>query len=397
MQSNLLALTHDYTAWTKDQVESMATNLNHIDVLVRYKPVAEFSRLLPFEMLKYHRKDNILDTRNIPENLDVIPTPMYYLPTDKGYKRLGEKHYWATERTIADRGLRFNIIHAHFAWSAGYAAARLKEKYNVPFVLTVHGYDIYDLPLRDTEWQDKIEYVLNTADFIITVSHRNLDIIKKLNVSTPAEVVWNGFRSDQFYPRDTNACREFLGLPQDKKIILFVGSLVELKGVQFLIEAVSKLSQGRKDILCLVIGVGEHKRKFVRQIKNLQISDFIKLIGAKPHQEIPLWMNACDLVVLPSLAEGNPVVMFESLGCGKPFIGSNVGGIPEIIVSDDYGFLIEPASSDALARAISRALRSTFDRNKILKYSKLFTWETITKRVLEIYEQLGHKTDIVTN
>ena len=63
--------------------------------------------------------------------------------------------------------------------------------------------------------------------------------------------------------------------------------------------------------------------------------DHVEFVGGKPHAEIPIWMNACDVFVLSSLSEGNPTVMFECVGCGKPFIGTKVGGIPEIIISDD--------------------------------------------------------------
>lgn len=84
-------------------------------------------------------------------------------------------------------------------------------------------------------------------------------------------------------------------------------------------------------------------------------------------------MNACDLFVLPSLSEGNPTVMFECLGCGKPFIGTKVGGIPEIIVSDDYGLLCEPANSEDLAEKILIALDKEWDEEKIRNYAKQFT------------------------
>ena len=77
-------------------------------------------------------------------------------------------------------------------------------------------------------------------------------------------------------------------------------------------------------------------------------------------------MNACDLFVLPSLNEGNPTVMFEALGCGKPFVGTKVGGVPEVIASDDYGLLVEPADPEDLAEKILVALDREWDREAIL-------------------------------
>jgi glycosyltransferase involved in cell wall biosynthesis len=90
------------------------------------------------------------------------------------------------------------------------------------------------------------------------------------------------------------------------------------------------------------------------------------------HDEIPVWMDACDVFVLPSLNEGSPIVMFESLGFGKPFVGTKVGGIPEIITSEDYGLLCEPANQKELAEKILAALDKEWDDEKIRKYAEQF-------------------------
>ena len=99
-------------------------------------------------------------------------------------------------------------------------------------------------------------------------------------------------------------------------------------------------------------------------------------------------MNACDLFVLPSLSEGNPTVMFEALGCGKPFVGTKVGGVPEVIASDDYGLLVEPADSEDLVEKILVALDREWDREKILTYAERYTWENVAKEIMGVYTQI---------
>jgi len=331
--NKLLVISHSYNRFQKDQIECLSSYLDFVYVLVRCNPIAEISSYIPIPALDPFKLDSKIDIAGKPANLEVYPTPILYAPFDSQYKKLGEKHFRAVEKAINKNNIKFDLVHSHFIWSSGYVGAKLKEKYGVPFIVTAHGYDIYDLPFRDEEWKEKIEYVLNAADCIITVSNSNLECIEKLNVETPVKVLLNGFRNDLFYPRDSNECKKALNLPFGKKIILTVGNLFEVKGHKYLIEAMQKVIKHRKDVLCIIVGSGKLKGKLERQIRKAALEDHVKLVGGRPHDEIPIWMNACDLFVLPSLSEGNPTVMFECLGCGKPFVGTKVGGEPEIITS----------------------------------------------------------------
>lgn len=384
--TDVLFITNSYRSFIKDQIELISEQLNHVYVLVRYNPIAEISRFIPSEELKNHRKEFQIDLSNTPSNVRVFVLPLLYLPTDLGYKKLGEKHFKAVQKTIQKNKIEFDLIHAHFAWSSGYAAAKLKERYSVPFIVTTHGYDIYDLPFRNNEWKVNVEYVLNRADQIITVSNSNLECIKKINVKKPVSVIVNGFLINSFYPRSSKECRKKLNLPLDKRIILTVGILDEVKGHRYLIEAMQEIVKKRKDIICIIVGGGGLRNRLLRQVKKAGLQNTINLVGMKEHSEVPTWISACDLFVLPSLSEGNPTVMFECLGCGKPFIGTKVGGIPEVITSEDYGILVEPANSEALAESLFLALEKNFDKDKILKYSKQFAWEEIVKQIVSIYD-----------
>ena len=254
--NKLLAISHSYNSFQKDQIESLSSYLNFVYVLVRYNPIAEISSYIPIPALDPFKLDSKIGITNKPSNIKVYPTSILYAPFDSQYKKLGEKHLKAAEKAIKKNSMKFDFVHSHFTWSAGYVGAKLKEKYNVPFIVTAHGYDIYDLPFRDEEWKEKIKYVLKAADYIITVINSNLECIKKLNVKTPVKVIPNGFNSNLFYPRESNECRKILSLSPDKKIILTVGNLLEIKGHQYLIEAMQKVVKHRKDVLCIIVGGG---------------------------------------------------------------------------------------------------------------------------------------------
>jgi glycosyltransferase involved in cell wall biosynthesis len=151
----------------------------------------------------------------------------------------------------------------------------------------------------------------------------------------------------------------------------------------------SEIVKHRDDVLCVIVGKGKLENIIQKQINDLNLEKFIKLVGGKSHDEIPLWMNACDLFVLPSLNEGNPTVLVESLGCGKPFVGTKVGGVPEIINSDDYGLLVEPGDSNDLAEKIEIALNKDWDIGKIKEYGNNFTWENIASQIVEVYDSVS--------
>jgi glycosyltransferase involved in cell wall biosynthesis len=391
--NNLLLICHSYNDFQKDPTEINAPYFSSVHVLVRINTIADLAQYLhlPIPQLVCFSSEYKIDNMGTPANVYVHPTHVLYFPTDRGYKTLGDKQLSVVEALIQKHGITFDLIHSHFIWSSGYVGARLKEKYGVPFVVTAHGQDIYELPFKDAVWRKNIEYVLNTADAIITVSRSNLECIRKLDVDTPVHVIPNGFKEDLFCPKEMSECRRVLGLPLDRKIILTVGIYEEVKGQKYLVEAVSKIIRDKKDILCVMIGFGTQRHALEKQIRSLGLEEHIMLAGKKPHNEIPLWINACDFFVLPSLNEGNPTVLFETLGCGKPFVGTKVGGVPEILTSEVYGLLVNPADAEDLKVKILMALDRTWDREAILAYAEQFTWENNAKKIREVYNQVYSK------
>jgi len=294
---------------------------------------------------------------------------------------------------IEKEHLHFDLIHAHFTWPSGAVAVELKQKYSVPVIITEHTSDTFTNAI---ETRDKI--FINTwskADKIIRVKGSDVAAFGRVHIPLQKVIyIPNGYDSNIFHVIDRQKCREILHLPLDIKLILNVGNLYdEVKGHKYLIEAISQIVTKRKDILCVIIGAGKLRTSLEGQIRSLRLEDSIILAGGKPHDEIPLWMNACDLFVLPSLNEGNPTVMFESLGCGKPFVGTKVGGVPEIITSDIYGLLVEPADSKDLAEKILLALDQQWDNEKILVYAERFTWENISKEIMTLYKEIGVLTE----
>lgn len=395
-KNNLLVIGEAYNTFQKDSTDLLSSSFNNVYMFVKCNPIAEISRYISLPSLNSFNSKSKIDLTNKPPNLNIILAPILYLPLDSNYKKIGEKLYKAVDKLIIEKTIDFDLIHSHFTWPAGYVGMKLKEKYNVPFIVTAHGYDIYSLPFKDKSWMEKIRSILNSADYIITVSNNNLEFIKKLNVNTHVIVLPNGFRNDLFFMQNSTKCRKILNLPINKKIILSVGNLAEVKGHKYLIEAIKQISTYRKDVLCVIVGTGPLEKNLKKQINILGLKNYVILEGKKSHNEIPLWINACDFFVLPSLNEGNPTVMFECLGCGKPFIGTKVGGVPEIITSEDYGYVVEPRNACDLAKKIEIALNKNWNEEKIVNYAEQYRWENITKQIQHIYCQLLPDEGVVT-
>jgi len=391
----VLVIAHRYDVFIKELVEATSRYVAKIDVFIHYNPLSEISNYIKdvsyFDHLRRFTKQNLINTKRKPPNVEIHLIPVVYFLPDGKNKQLGDKLAKRFKEYITKNNMKFDLIHAHFTYPQGYVAVELGKEFNVPVIATAHGHDVYELPFKNKNWNKKISLVLKNANHITTVSYLNKQILTdKLNIDKDKiSVIPNGFNPNIFKIIPKKIARKKLGLKENKKIILTVSRLYPEKGLEYLINAVDIVVNDNKkrDVLCIIIGDGILRKKIENMLPELNLKEYIKLAGFKPHEEIPIWMNAADVFVLPSLEEGNPTVMFEALGCGLPFIGTKVGGIPEIITSEDCGLLTEPANSKDLAEKILMALEREWNRKTIRKYAEQFTWENIGKKYVDLYNK----------
>lgn len=383
---NLLIITNNFPnadnsyvaeIFVKEQIKYLK---NYFQTVYVISPVAYGMERLRKTNYKDYQYDNV--KAFFPKYFNV---PYFYTHLRSLWIYLETK---AILNLIDKEGIDFDLIHAHFTWPSGAVAVKLKEIFNVPVVITEHTSTTFQ---RSVDKKDEVFInAWKKCDAIIRVRQR--DILLFEDVGIPKNKIFyvpNGFNHSSFSQYDTFECRKKLNLPEDKKIILNVGNLYsEVKGHKYLVEAMSYVVKTRKDVICCIVGGGKLENNLKKQIKFAGLLDYIKLVGGRPHDEIPLWMNACDVFVLPSLNEGNPTVMFECLGCGKPFVGTKVGGVPEVITSENYGLFVEPGNSQDLAEKIEVALNKNWDRGKIANYAEQYRWENIAEQIMKIYHNL---------
>jgi len=381
-EKTLLVVSHQYDLFAKAQIDELATLFDEIHVYVRYNRIGDLGRFIDLDLLRgYGKRDKIVSES--PANVHIYPTPVTYLPIDPWYRRLGEHHYASVSRRLSGTETEFDLVHAHFTWSAGYVGAKLGEELDIPSVLTIH--ENQDWLTRELSWDnERLEWALRTHDAIIRVNEKDCERLATYNDRVYA--IPNGFDPDRFPQQPTTAARRKLALPADAAVVFSVGNLNARKRFDRLIEAVSEVSLDRQ-IICAVGGQGEQQDHLERVAAEQDGID-ARVLGYISDEKLACWMNACDIFSLASEAEGNPTVMFEALGCGKPYVGTNVGGVDEIIISDEYGLYCPPDDMEALTSTIETGLERDWNRDAIRQYAEQFTWNRIAKRVTGVYCRL---------
>jgi len=371
--------------FVKNLVDSIAENFNNIYVIAPTPHLPEFFG--KFDWIPGSWQKGINPTNYSYKNILVYFPNFFVPPLNFLRETYAEEAYKSTVKLISEKNISFDIIHAHFIYYAGYVGAKLKEKYKKPLIITGHGDDVYSLPFKYKHFEKMAKYALGNADYVTTVSKSNYEKLIELGVDKEkVTVIPNSYDKNIFKPIPED-CKEGLNIPKNKKIILSVGMLEEIKGHEYLIKAMKKVIDKEKDVLCIIVGSGQLKSKLQRLINDLNLNDYVKLVGAKQHDEIPLWMNASDLFVLPSLNESFGIVQIEAMACGKPVVATRNGGSEEIVVNEKLGYLVESKNSDDLAEKILMTLDKEWNKEYILNYVKKFKSDEIAKETIKIYEK----------
>ena len=385
--ATLLVVAPKYSTFTKGQIDCLAERFDEIYVLVRYNRVAELGELLDSETLKQRGPATRIDDEH-PPNVTVIGTPLLYLPIGPWYQYLGVQHYRRVRRTIERESIDFDLVHAHFTWPSGYVGARLKAEYDVPYVVTVHENEDWLTDEIDSG-NDRLYRAWVDADAIIRVNKKDCARLAQFNDAVYH--VPNGYEPSRFPHVSTREARAELGLAGDADVVFSLGNLVPRKQFDVLIDAVAEL-EDRSDLVVAIGGLGKERDALEAQVRELGLEDTVRILGYVPEDDLSYWMNACDVFTLTSRSEGNPTVMFEALGCGRPYVGTDVGGVGEIIDSEEYGLVCRDDDPETVAALLAEGLSKEWSNSDIRAYAEQFTWENITSAIVDTYPPLAAET-----
>jgi len=271
----------------------------------------------------------------------------------------------------------YDLVHGHYGFHSVFFPAIIKRK---PLVVTFHGSDALKEPLRHKVYGTLQKFIISRCDNIIAVSDQIKDVLTS-NLGADRNkisIISCGVDTSVFVPLEKMDVRRKLGIAENAKVVLFTGSLSYGKGVDVIFECARRMP----DVLFILVGDGLLKA----DIKNC------KFPGACPHEEMPIWMNAADIFVLPSRSEGTPVVILEALSCSIPVIATRIGGCPNVVKDGQTGYLIPVGDVDMFQRKVRDLLNDELSRNLMGKRGRKdmiqkFDSRKIAQRIKRVYKE----------
>ncbi len=317
--------------------------------------------------------------REIIDGLSVVHPRFVYLPK-VGHGTQGALYVASLAAETLRRRGKHDVLLGSWAYPDGFAAVALARLLGIPAVVKVHGSDLNVIarmagPARNLRW------ALPRARRVVAVSRPLADAVAGFGV--PAEridVVPNGVDQDLFQPRERGAARAQLGHAGDaRKWLLYVGRLEAAKGVLDLLAAFETLAAQRSDLRLVLVGDGAAAAAGHDAARRLGAC--VLVAGARPLEEVPLWMAGSDVVTLPSWNEGTPNVVLEALACGRRVVASDVGGIPDLITTPALGALVPARAPGVLADALGRAADVDYDPAAVARAGARGSWAESARKL----------------
>ncbi len=308
----------------------------------------------------------------------------------------------------------YDLVHGHY-YLSGWAGSVLAHCWRVPHVQNFHTLARVKnaaLPQSATPESDRrisIEaHVMSTADHIIATSPTDKQEMVRFYGMSPQKVtvIPPGLDLKLFQPANRAAAKTSLGVA-GKHVLLFVGRMDRIKGVETLLQATAELlkSDPRFELRLLIVGgdrqirvMDDASRELLRLrtlVANLGLKDAVKFVGPKEQLELPLYYSAADVCVVPSYAESFGMVAVEAMACGTPVVAAQVGGLQSTVVDGETGFLIpghDPALFAARIRELihSEELRRRFGQAGIERAQR-YRWSSVARQLAATYLSLVSK------
>ena len=377
-----------------DEAHRLAKRGLGVHVVRSFQEEASFSHGIHF-----HDLENTSRIKYIPfvfKHLNVIPNLGYLIPP---WTLLSLSKYADAVANVTN-SQNLDLIHAHFAYPEGFVGLLAKKETRKPLVITVHGYDLlvessvgYGVRLSK-RINAIVRRVLNDADVVMAASRATFkEACKIVNEADKVRLIPNGVDIERFNPNlNCSPIRKKLGI-EGRAVIFTLRSHEPKYGLEYLIRAAPIVTKEKEDVVFVIGGDGSLRGFHEQLAVKLGVKEKMIFTGRIPRGEVPCYYAMSDIVVVPSLQEAFGLVVSEGMACGKPVIGTKIGGIPDQIINGYNGFLVQPRNPTEIAEKIlwlisnpKEAKHMSMNGRKIVE--KKFNINKRIDRIISLYKML---------
>lgn len=311
------------------------------------------------------------------------------------------------------KNIRYDLIHSHY-WMSGLAANLLKLEWKTPVLQMFHTLGLMKNRIAQSPAEieglyriDGERQAMQTADLVVAATQAEEAQLNFLYGIKPAKIVTipPGVDTARFYPIPMDEAKEAIGYPKEKNLLLFVGRIEPLKGLDTLIRALAAIRKsGSLEQECYSLAViggepGAEPEQMSSEMARLKtlceelgIGDLIVFLGKKAQDTLPYYYSAAEILVMPSYYESFGMVALEAMACGTAVVASQVGGLGFLVQDGITGRVVPGGDVEALAATISDLMIKPELRKKMgqqaAEYAKNFSWKIIAEHIIQVYGKL---------
>ena len=318
-----------------------------------------------------------------------------------------------------EKGIHYDVIHSHY-WMSGLAAEALSDAWGgTPIVHMFHTLGEMKNRVARSEderaGEDRLKgerQVLGRADRIVVATLAELTQLRflyKANDRNKMVVIPPGVDTSHFYPIPADEAKEYIGLKPEDRMVLFVGRIEPLKGVDTLIQAMSCLDlQGmHRPVHLAIIGgepnvtpenMSDEMTRLQKLCDDLCMGGMVVFLGKRGQDTLPYYYSAAEVLVMPSLYESFGMVALEAMACGTPVIASEVGGLGYLVQDGETGYTIPDSDPAALCNKLSSLLGDAHLRGTLglraSEYALDYAWANVASQIVDVYKGLVEKKNV---
>ncbi len=317
------------------------------------------------------------------------------------------------EQFAHDKGFHYDLVHSHY-WMSGIAARSLKVDWGVPVLHMFHTLGLMKNRIARSPSEMEGEYriegerqVLRSADRIVAATpaeQSQLSFLYQFDTRKTV-IIPPGVDTARFYPIPKDEARAAIGLQPQDRLLLFVGRIEPLKGIDTLLQAIGHLDQSGLQAefphyLAIIGGdpnvteleMNAEMLRLKQLSKSLGVDDLVLFLGKRNQDALPYYYSAAEIVIVPSHYESFGMVALEAMACGTPVVASQVGGLAFLVKDGQTGYVVPDGEPDALGERLAELIRNPQQRQRLgeqaAHYALDFSWQLISKRILEEYQSL---------